>query len=53
MKHDSLSWEKVVAYLLAACISATLLLLGKPPAIAALPSFLVWMMINDKARGLW
>jgi hypothetical protein len=53
MERDSLSWKKVVAYLLAAGISATLLLLGKPPEIAALPSFLVWMMINRKADGLW
>jgi hypothetical protein len=53
MERDSLSWKKVVAYLLAAGISATLLLLGKSPHIAALPSFLVWVMINRKADGPW
>jgi hypothetical protein len=53
MEHDSLSWKRVVAYLLAVSISATLLVLGKPPEIAALPSFLVWMMINRKNDGPW
>jgi hypothetical protein len=53
MERDSLSWKHVVAYLLAASISATLLVLNQPPEIAALPSFLVWMMINRKYDGSW
>jgi hypothetical protein len=53
MEPGSLSWKHVVAYLLAASISAGLLMLGKPPEIAALPAFLVWMMINRKNVGPW
>jgi hypothetical protein len=53
MKQDNLSWQQVVAYLVAASISATLLMLGKSPEIAALPSFLVWMMINRNPDGSW
>jgi hypothetical protein len=51
MEHDQLSWKHVVSYLLAASISAVLLILGEPPEIAALPSFLVWFMINPKNPG--
>ena len=51
MENNQLSWKHVVAYGLGACISAGLLVLGKPPEIASLPSFLVWMMINRKTFG--
>jgi hypothetical protein len=51
MEHDHLSWKHVVSYLLAASISAVLLLLGESPEIAATPSFLVWLMINRKNSG--
>jgi hypothetical protein len=48
MNHHPLSWQHVVAYLAAASISAALLVIGEPPALAAVPSFLVWLMINRK-----
>jgi hypothetical protein len=51
MERDQLSWQHVVSYLGAACISATLLTLGCPPDIAAMPSFLVWMLINQKGAS--
>ena len=51
MEHNHLSWKHVVSYLLAASISAVLLVLGEPPEIAAMPSFLVWFMINQKNAG--
>jgi hypothetical protein len=51
MEHDQLSWKHVVSYLAAAGISAVLLVLGEPPEIAAMPSFLVWLMINRKNDG--
>jgi hypothetical protein len=51
MEHDQLSWKHVVSYLLAASISAVLLVLGEPPEIAAMPSFLLWLMINRKNAG--
>jgi hypothetical protein len=51
MEHDDLSWKHVVSYLLAASISAVLLVIGEPPEIAAMPSFLVWVMINRKNAG--
>jgi hypothetical protein len=54
MENDQLSWKHVVAYVLAASISAALLVLGEPSEIAAMPSFLVWLMINRKNVGeLW
>jgi hypothetical protein len=54
MEHGHLSWKHVVSYLLAACISALLLVAGERPEIAAVPAFLVWLMINRKnAGGLW
>jgi len=54
MEHNQLSWKHVVSYLLAASISALLLVLRESPEIAAMPSFLVWMMINRKNTGeLW
>ncbi|CKX25398.1 Uncharacterised protein [Mycobacterium tuberculosis] len=48
MESDQMSWKHVASYLAAAAISATLLVLDKPPEIAAIPAFLVWMMINRK-----
>jgi hypothetical protein len=42
------SWKQIVAYLVAAGMSATLLVLGQPPDVAAVPSFLVWFMLNRK-----
>jgi hypothetical protein len=51
MRNSQLSWKHVVSYLLAASISAALLAAGKPPEVAAIPSFLVWMMINRKNHG--
>jgi hypothetical protein len=53
MERDSLSWKHVVAYVLAAGISATLLALGESPGIAAVPSVLVWTMINRKNDASW
>jgi hypothetical protein len=54
MERDHLSWKHVVSYLLAVSISAALLVLGEPPEIAAMPSFLIWLMINRKnVDGLW
>jgi len=50
MMRDQLSWQHVVSYLGAASISAALLMLGNPPGTAAVPSVLVWMMINRKGR---
>jgi hypothetical protein len=53
MENDQLSWQHVVSYVLGISLSATLLMLGKPPEVASLPSFLVWMMINRKNSGPW
>jgi hypothetical protein len=49
MMHNQLSWQHVVTYLGAASISAMLLIFGDAPEIAAVPTFLVWMMINRKS----
>jgi hypothetical protein len=51
MMDNQLSWQHVVTYLVAVSISATLLMLGNAPDIAAVPTFLVWMLINRKTPG--
>jgi len=48
MRRNDLSWPQATCYVGVAAISAALLAVDQPPEIAAIPGFLVWMLINRK-----
>jgi hypothetical protein len=48
MEDDRFSWKLAFSYLLVIAMSALLLAQGQPPGLAAMPCFLLWMMLNRK-----